>query len=229
MSHLPTTQTPAVSEGCPSRRLLGWLAVSIAGRWANRRSSRFPKIVLALVDEAPKHGFAVAALTAETGELGRAWHLPRPIVYRAVTRLTDLGLVRVQSTEPGQRGPQRSVLAVTGDGAGQTARWLREPVPHVRDVRSALLAKRVGCSPTSGRCSPRSRPRCRHSGWGRRSSATSDNLAGRERPGGAALPRRRRGPARSTLNATLPNGWPRKTNKSPAAADTGWAKSAGGG
>ncbi len=43
MSHLPTTQTPAVSEGCPSRRLLGWLAVSIAGRWANRRSSRFPK------------------------------------------------------------------------------------------------------------------------------------------------------------------------------------------
>ncbi|MDQ3466138.1 MAG: helix-turn-helix transcriptional regulator [Actinomycetota bacterium] len=97
--------------------------------------------MLALVDEAPKHGFAVAALTAETGELGRAWHLPRPIVYRAVTRLTDLGLVRVQSTEPGQRGPQRSVLAVTGDGAGQTDRWLREPVPHVRDVRSALLAK----------------------------------------------------------------------------------------
>lgn len=31
---------------------------------------------------------------------------------------------------------------MTGDGAGQTDRWLREPVPHVRDVRSALLARR---------------------------------------------------------------------------------------
>ena len=31
MSHLPVTQTPAVSEGYPSRRLLGRLAVAIAG------------------------------------------------------------------------------------------------------------------------------------------------------------------------------------------------------
>lgn len=42
---------------------------------------------------------------------------------------------------PGVSSLGASVLAVAGDGAAQTGRWLRDPVPHVRDVRSALLAK----------------------------------------------------------------------------------------
>ncbi|HKS99821.1 MAG TPA: PadR family transcriptional regulator [Rugosimonospora sp.] len=98
-------------------------------------------IVLCLVDENPTHGFAVAALTAEHGQVGRAWHLPRPIVYRCLDRLTDLELVRVEATEAGRRGPKRSILTTTRAGHAAAGTWLREPVAHVRDVRSELLVK----------------------------------------------------------------------------------------
>jgi len=36
--------------------------------------------VLAVVNERPTHGFAIAQLTAPQGELGRIWHIPRPVV-----------------------------------------------------------------------------------------------------------------------------------------------------
>jgi DNA-binding PadR family transcriptional regulator len=98
-------------------------------------------IVLTLVDESPKHGFAVAALTAENGDIGRAWHLPRPIVYRSLDRLAELGLVRTRSTESGDRGPQRSIVTTTPAGRRATHAWLNRPVAHVREVRSELLVK----------------------------------------------------------------------------------------
>jgi DNA-binding PadR family transcriptional regulator len=98
-------------------------------------------IVLVLVDEGPTHGFAVAALTAENGDVGRAWHVPRPIVYRSLDRLGELDLVRVSATEAGHRGPQRSILTTTPAGRRATQAWLRRPVAHVRDVRSELLVK----------------------------------------------------------------------------------------
>ncbi|GAA2593807.1 hypothetical protein GCM10010399_25490 [Dactylosporangium fulvum] len=98
-------------------------------------------IVLAVVDEEPTHGFAIAALTTEHGDLGRIWHVPRPIVYRSLDRLTGLGLIRVEATEAGSRGPQRSVLTTTPAGNAAVIAWLHQPVGHVRDMRSALLAK----------------------------------------------------------------------------------------
>ena len=42
--------------------------------------------VLALLSERPAHGFAIARLTAPEGELGRIWHIPRPVVYRSIGR-----------------------------------------------------------------------------------------------------------------------------------------------
>ena len=98
-------------------------------------------IVLTLVDEGPTHGFAIAALTAEDGAVGRAWHVPRPIVYRSLDRLGALDLVRVESTEAGRRGPRRSILTSTPAGAQAAAEWLERPVGHVRDMRSELLVK----------------------------------------------------------------------------------------
>ncbi len=111
-------------------------------------------IVLALIAEQPRHGFAVAALTAADGELGRAWHVPRPVVYRAITALADEDLVAVDATEQSTRGPQRSVYAVTPEGASAVRDWLRRPVQHVREARSELLVKlalleRRGLSPRS--------------------------------------------------------------------------------
>lgn len=96
--------------------------------------------VLTLISEGPTHGFAIARLTAAGGELGRIWHIPRPVVYRAIGRLKDAGLVTPQVVEPGQ-GPQRTIYKATRKGRDAARTWLDTPVEHIRDVRSHLLLK----------------------------------------------------------------------------------------
>jgi len=110
------------------------------------------RTVLAVLSERPAHGFAVARLTAPDGDLGRIWHIPRPVVYRSIGRLLDAGLVTPAAVESG-RGPRRTLYTVTPPGRQATARWLDTPVQHVRDVRSHLLLKlalldRAGRDPT---------------------------------------------------------------------------------
>jgi DNA-binding PadR family transcriptional regulator len=97
-------------------------------------------LVLAILSQQPAHGFAVAQLTASGGQLGRVWQIPKAVVYRAIGRLLDAGLIVPEGTEPGL-GPQRTVYAVTDDGRGAAAHWLHEPVEHVREIRSELLLK----------------------------------------------------------------------------------------
>jgi PadR family transcriptional regulator AphA len=96
--------------------------------------------VLAVLAQRPAHGFAVAALTTPDGELGRVWQVPRPVVYRAIGRLAEAGLITPQGTEPGQ-GPQRTIYAATSEGRAAARTWLAAPVAHVRDIRSHLLLK----------------------------------------------------------------------------------------
>jgi len=108
--------------------------------------------VLAVVSERPTHGFAIAQLTAPGGELGRIWHIPRPVIYRSIGRLLDLGLLTPRAVESG-RGPQRTLYSVTPPGAAAVAHWLDTPVRHIREVRSHLLLKlalldRAGGDPT---------------------------------------------------------------------------------
>ena len=96
--------------------------------------------VLAVVSEGSTHGFAIAQLTAPGGELGRIWQIPRPVIYRSIGRLLDLGLLTPRSVESG-RGPQRTVYSATAQGAAAVAHWLDTPVQHIREVRSHLLLK----------------------------------------------------------------------------------------
>src|ERR1700759_5069068 len=96
--------------------------------------------VLTVLSQQPAHGFAVAQLTAEQAELGRIWQVPRPIVYRAIGRLADAGLITPQWTEPGQ-GPQRPIFAATERGRLAADQWLPTPVKHIREIRSHLLLK----------------------------------------------------------------------------------------
>jgi PadR family transcriptional regulator AphA len=108
--------------------------------------------VLAVVSERPTHGFAIAQLTAPQGELGRIWQIPRPVVYRAIGRLLDAGLLVPGAVESG-RGPQRTLYSVTPAGAAAVRRWLDTPVEHIREVRSHLLVKlalldRAGSDPS---------------------------------------------------------------------------------
>lgn len=96
--------------------------------------------VLAAVREQPRHGFAIAALTATDRELGRVWQIPRPVIYRALGRLEEAQQVAPTAVESGP-GPQRTVYDVTAAGRIAVDEWLGQPVEHVRDLRSQLLMK----------------------------------------------------------------------------------------
>ncbi|HEY0454671.1 helix-turn-helix transcriptional regulator [Actinophytocola sp.] len=96
--------------------------------------------VLAVLREGPAHGFAIAALTAPSGELGRVWQLPRPVIYRALSRLAEASLVAPSAVESGP-GPQRTIYTISPAGVSAVDEWLSQPVPHVRQLRSHLLMK----------------------------------------------------------------------------------------
>ena len=98
-------------------------------------------LVLALLCEEPRHGFAVARELAADSELGGIWTVRRPLVYRSLDHLVDEGLVEARAVEPGRQGPHRTVMAPTRSGRARVARWLDQPVSHPRDVRTTLLAK----------------------------------------------------------------------------------------
>jgi DNA-binding PadR family transcriptional regulator len=98
-------------------------------------------VVLALLSEAPSHGFAVARTLSRATALGQVWTVPRPLVYRALGRLEEQGFIAEAGEEPGDPGPRRMVYEATGKGRKAVAIWRGEPVRHLREVRSALLAK----------------------------------------------------------------------------------------
>ena len=109
--------------------------------------------VLALVSEQPTHGWALAVQLGPAGELGSVWSLGRPLVYRSIDILAERGLIEPAASEPGVRGPNRTIYRTTCAGATALVQWLNEPVEHVRDVRSLLLlklifAERTGIDPT---------------------------------------------------------------------------------
>jgi len=109
-------------------------------------------LVLCLVCEQPRHGFAIARLLDSDGSLGQVWRVPKPVIYRALQRLGQLGMVRTAQQQASNQGPVRSLVDATGAGQQAAAAWLARPVSHTRDVRSELLVKlaladRAGADP----------------------------------------------------------------------------------
>ena len=109
-------------------------------------------LVLCAVCEQSTHGFAIAALLSADGSLGRIWRVPKPVVYRAIGRLDQLGLLRTTGEEHSAHGPVRSLLMATPAGRRAAAQWMNTPVEHARDVRSMLMVKlalldRAGADP----------------------------------------------------------------------------------
>lgn len=98
-------------------------------------------VVLALVAESPTHGFAVARELQADTDLGRILTVHRPLVYRALDRLRDAALVEQLATEPGDAGPNRTVMRATRSGRAALRRWFVTPVDHVRDLRIEFLIK----------------------------------------------------------------------------------------
>jgi PadR family transcriptional regulator AphA len=121
---------------------------------AERRLAPGEWAVLALLSEQPTHGWALSLQLGPEGELGSVWSLGRPLVYRSIDILAERGLIEPAGSEPGLRGPHRTIYRTTCDGATALMQWMEEPVEHVRDVRSLLLlklifAERTGLDPTS--------------------------------------------------------------------------------
>jgi DNA-binding PadR family transcriptional regulator len=109
-------------------------------------------LVLCLVGEEPRHGFALCRLLDHDGGIGRIWRVPKPVVYRAVQRLEQLGLVSSAGTQPSSSGPAKTPVQITSAGRNLAAAWLARPTGHNRDVRSELLVKlalidRAGADP----------------------------------------------------------------------------------
>lgn len=98
-------------------------------------------LVLCLVREQPRHGFAIARLLEADGSLGKVWRVPKPVIYRALQRLEQLGLVRTTEQQATSQGPVRSLIAATPAGREAADAWLTRPVSHTREVRSELLVK----------------------------------------------------------------------------------------
>jgi DNA-binding PadR family transcriptional regulator len=98
-------------------------------------------IVLGVLAEEPRHGFAVGTELGSDAQLGRLWTVRRPLVYRAIDHLLELGFAEARSVEPGDQGPHRTVIAPTRVGRARLRRWLEQPVDHPRDVRATLLVK----------------------------------------------------------------------------------------
>lgn len=89
------------------------------------------------------HGWAVAARLRPDGDIGRIWHLSRPLTYRSLEQLKRRGWIRPAGEEPGSGGPNRTILAATRSGRARFRNWLGRPVEHLRDLRSELLLKLV--------------------------------------------------------------------------------------
>ena len=99
-------------------------------------------VCLALIAQGVEHGWAVGSFLAADGELGRIWTLSRPLTYRAIDRLVELGLV-VRSGSEGGKGRDRILLGLTTAGRRTATAWLDRPCAHVRDLRTELLLKLV--------------------------------------------------------------------------------------
>lgn len=98
---------------------------------------------LGVLYDRPAHGWAIVKQLRPDGDIGRIWHLSRPLTYRSLDQLTGRGWVEPVGEEPGVAGPNRTILGATRTGRAQFRTWLRTPVAHLRDLRSELLLKLV--------------------------------------------------------------------------------------
>ena len=110
---------------------------------ANQGLTASEYCALALLVEAPRHGWGLATLLARDGEIGSIWSMARPLVYGSLRRLEAQGAIETSSIERGDRGPHRVVFKATPKGEQLAREWLQLPVEHVRDIRSLFLLKVV--------------------------------------------------------------------------------------
>ena len=144
-------------------------------------SARLPELsltewaVLALVAEQPTHGFAVSKELAGTGDIGRIWTVPRPLVYRALATLEELATRGADRR--GVRRPRTEPHAPPRDAPRQAG---RRAVAGARRCRTCASCAPACCS--SSACSIAAASTSARSRWpsstsSRRSSASLKSQA----------------------------------------------------
>ncbi|MBC6466579.1 PadR family transcriptional regulator [Actinomadura alba] len=89
--------------------------------------------LLGLLAEGPASGYDLTRRFQET--LGPVWPAQHPKIYAELARLTDAGLIEVDSHGP--RG--RKAYRITDAGTAEVRRWLaEEPVDHTLRIESLL-------------------------------------------------------------------------------------------
>jgi xanthine dehydrogenase accessory factor len=131
-------------------------AADVSPRWRGRRGPAAPGVdvlssaeyvLLGLLLDGPAHGYELSKAFAAGTDLAAVCEVGLSQLYAGLAKLEALGLVDSQRTTG--RGHQgRKVFAVTAAGRGRFRRWLSEPVPDARRLKTDfgpkfLLARRV--------------------------------------------------------------------------------------
>lgn len=99
------------------------------------------QIVLSIIGEKPRHGFAVSKELLQDPSLNAVIKIRRPLVYRSINTLSAVNMIRESKIEPGDQGSDRTVYAITVAGKRLNTEWLSSTVELPRDARLELLAK----------------------------------------------------------------------------------------
>lgn len=105
-----------------------------------------PMAMLAFLDPAPAHGFALKRRYDRLLGSGRELRVGQ--VYSTLARLERDGLTVIDGVEAGS-GPERKVFAISDAGVTELQSWLRSPEPS--DGRPDGLFSKVVLSLASGR------------------------------------------------------------------------------
>lgn len=97
--------------------------------------------VLVFLLEGEVHGFRVASVFGNKGELADIWRVQRTQIYRSIEHLVAGGLAQPVRQETGEAGPPRTLYVVTPKGLEAAQNWLETPVGRLRMGRSDLRLK----------------------------------------------------------------------------------------
>ena len=97
-------------------------------------------ILLGLLREAPRHGYALFQALSRDPALSRIWHVKRSKVYYLLDSLADRDLISFQ-VEHHAHQPDRKVFQVTDEGKEEFLSWMMSPVASGRHVRIGFLSR----------------------------------------------------------------------------------------
>lgn len=99
-------------------------------------------ILLALLDDAPMHGYELHHALANTQGISMIWNITQSMLYVMLDKLEEQGLLSSTLLQ-GTSHPPRKVFSLTEPGRQSLQRWIKTPVRRPRQMRQEFLAKLI--------------------------------------------------------------------------------------